>query len=220
VIVPKGYVLSTLFVEHYILVMATLLVDMHGITEELFETLEELEANKRHMNARASDNIRFAFPFVHSIQIQINAYALLVKRGRRIKYPIFSTIVPSVLIDEYLLTPLPENLEQHLFPRPSGAAPPASATSRGTPAANTPPMAGQRRISQKHNHPHPNQPWKVEGRLKLCMEAASAAGVSIPLMDSGHPACLTFQFKFIHDLNCTGHVRSNSHNVLSRTEFN
>ena len=39
-IAPKGYIPMTLFIEHYTLVIATLLHDAHGVTEELFETLE------------------------------------------------------------------------------------------------------------------------------------------------------------------------------------
>ena len=42
-VAPKGYIPLTLFVEHNTVVMATLLHDAHGVTEEFFETLEELD---------------------------------------------------------------------------------------------------------------------------------------------------------------------------------
>ena len=115
VLASKGYVPITLFVENFIVVMATLLHDQHGVTEELFETLEELEQNKRHLNAIANDKIRFASQFIRTIQIQMNEYACSVEKGRRIKYPTFSTIVLVVLIDQLLPPPLPEKLEQQLF---------------------------------------------------------------------------------------------------------
>ena len=49
-----------LFVDQYTVVIATLLSDTHGLAEECFETLEELKANKRHLNNKATTNVRLA----------------------------------------------------------------------------------------------------------------------------------------------------------------
>ena len=124
VLVPKGYVPITLFVEHYTILMATLLPDQHDVSKELFETLEELEQNKRHINAKAGDDIKFASQFICSIQIQMNKYARSVERGRRVKYPTFSTIVSALLTNQFLSPPLPAKIKQQLVirtPRRGGA---------------------------------------------------------------------------------------------------
>ena len=57
-----------LFVEHYTVVMTTLLYDTHGVPEELFETIDKLEQNKRHLNAKAVE-LKFSSQFVRTIQI-------------------------------------------------------------------------------------------------------------------------------------------------------
>ena len=60
-------VLAPKSVEHYTILMATLLPDQHDVPKELFEMLEELEKSKRHINAKVGDDIKFAPQFVRSI---------------------------------------------------------------------------------------------------------------------------------------------------------
>ena len=55
VVAPTGFIPTTLLVEHYTVVMATLLHDTHGVPKELFEMIEVLEQNKRHINAKAGE---------------------------------------------------------------------------------------------------------------------------------------------------------------------
>ena len=171
VFTPKGFIPITLFAEHCTVVMTILVHNTHSVPKEIFETLEELEQNKHHLNSKAGEVI-FASQFVRTIQIQMNDYARSVERERRFKYPTLNTVVSAVLTDQFLPPPLPAKIEQQLFIRTLGGAAPANANSRGTPAG-LPPDGGLRRAAPKHDHPRPHQPWLVTKRLKTFMEAVA-----------------------------------------------
>ena len=112
IIAPTSFIPVTLFLEHYALVIATILPDGHGVIKELLETLDELKANKRHINAQAESNKKFASQIILTVQIQMNKFAWLVERGHRTNYPTFSTIVLAVMTDQFLPPPLSAKLEQ------------------------------------------------------------------------------------------------------------
>jgi len=107
-----------LFVEHSTIVIATLLSDIYRLAEECFETLEELEANKRHLNNKAAINVRLASQFVRCIQIQTNEYARSIEKGRRVKYPSFSDLVSTIIMVQFLAPPLPQKVDDQFFPVP------------------------------------------------------------------------------------------------------
>ena len=57
----------------------------------------------------------------------------------------------------------------------------------------------------RHDNPEPIPQWQMgQQPLKPCVEAARAAGVAIPVMDTGGNACLTWHFKGACYSNCRG----------------
>ena len=175
VMVPRDLTTLMLFIEHFTVMCATLLLDNHPLPEVCFISIEEMNGNKKEMNDKLKKNQKLATQMLRVMQIQTNLYAKSVERGKQIVYPTFSTMVFSILSDQFMYPILPGPLSLQFAPGGGGGAP-----SAGTPqptGSTTREQGGPSRTQENRvHHPRPHLPWKVEGRLKHCIDAAATAG--------------------------------------------
>ena len=208
-----------LFIEHYTVVCATVLKESYPLVEHCFILLQEATESKKDLNEKLKKNDTLAAELVQAIQIQTNIYCKSVERGRYTVYPTFGNLIFTILADQFFPPTLPGPVLLQFT---------SSGGGRGTqPTQPSTPTAGERTrdplshtLERRVEHPQPHLPWKVEGRLKRCIDAVAAAGEGMPWMENGKPACLTWQFKFVCSINCAGNpARNDTQTVASAAEF-
>ena len=116
-VVPTDFTQLEVIVAHNAVVSATLQADEHGVTEQWFLSLEASGDNKSELNYKFRENKSLPTQFLLCCKVQINEYAKSVENNRRIRFPTFSTLIHSILTEQFLPQNLPPALRLQLDPR-------------------------------------------------------------------------------------------------------